>query len=105
METRARRTYESVVGHPSGGLKFYEVIDELEARDAKGAVRQIDIPALGILRVYRNLTAHPTDFPNPDSVAPALVELACEILLSQPNVAQQAPAPPVPPQPSGAQVH
>jgi hypothetical protein len=105
METRARRTYESVVGHPSGGLKFYEVIDELEARDASGAVRQIDIPALGILRVYRNLTAHPTDFPNPDSVAPALVELACEILLGQPIVAQQAPAAPVPPQPSGAPVH
>jgi hypothetical protein len=105
METRARRTYESVVGQPSGGLKFYEVIDELEARDANGAIRQIDIPALGILRVYRNLTAHPTDFPNPDSVAPALVELACEIMLGQPNVAQQVPAAPAPPQTSGAQAH
>ncbi len=105
METRARRMYESVVGQPSGGLKFYEVIDELEARDATGAIRQIDIPALGILRVYRNLTAHPTDFPNPDSVAPALVELACELLLGQPSAAQLAPADSIPPQTPGGQAH
>jgi hypothetical protein len=83
METRARKLYETVVGQPPGRLTFYEVIDELEARQATGGIGQIDVPVLSILRVYRNLTAHPTDFPNPDSVAPALVELACETLLGQ----------------------
>jgi hypothetical protein len=50
-ETRARRIYAAVVGQPPGDLRFYQVIDEFEARDANGAIRQIDIPALGILRV------------------------------------------------------
>lgn len=103
METRARSIYASVVGQPSSGLTFYKVIEELEAGEKNGAIRQIDLPVLGILRVYRNLTAHPTDFPNPDSVAPALVELSCEVLLGQPNAAQQAPAASVTPQSTGGQ--
>lgn len=101
METRARSIYASVVGQPSSGLTFYEVIGELETREAKGAIRKVDLPVMGTLRNYRNLTAHPTDFANPESVAPALVELACEILLGQPNAPQQTPTVPVPPRPTG----
>jgi hypothetical protein len=81
MESRARRTYAAVTGGDSGGMPFFEVIRELESRETTGGVRQIDLQILGILRVYRNLCAHPTDFLNADSVAPALVELACETLI------------------------
>lgn len=102
METRARSIYATAVGQPSNGLTFYKVIEELETREKGGAIHQIDLPALGILRVYRNLTAHPTDFPNPDSVAPALVELSCEILLGQPSAAPRTPVPAAPARPPGA---
>lgn len=91
MEGRARKLYASLVGRPSRGISFYVVIDELEERSKGGAIRQMDLPVLGILRVYRNLTAHPEDFPNPDAVAPALVELACEILLGQPTATPEGP--------------
>ncbi len=79
LEDFARRSYETAFGNPSKDLDFNEVIEKLE-QTPHGRLKAETIATLHMLRVYRNLTAHPSDLKDPEGYAAPLVELACKAL-------------------------
>jgi len=79
LESLARRTYEAATKRKSKGLDFNEVIKELEGLPVGGLGKE-ELAIVDLLRLYRNLTAHPSEFQNPEGFAPPLVELACNML-------------------------
>ncbi len=79
LEHYVRETYESATGKRSKNLDFIEVIKELEGLPP-GRVHAQHLAMANALRIYRNLTAHPSEFDDAKAYAPGLVQLACATL-------------------------
>jgi hypothetical protein len=80
METRAREIYLRSTGTDSKGLTFYEVIDELDDLEKAKKVGSAELRVIDLVRLYRNLAAHPNDFAEADFIAPGIVAIAVGLL-------------------------
>jgi hypothetical protein len=83
METSALGIYQQSTGTNPTGLKFYEVIDELDDLAKENKIRAAELPVIDLVRLYRNLAAHPTDFAEADFIAPQIVAIAVGLLKGQ----------------------
>ena len=59
LEGVLRALFKRKFGRDSGSLDFKTVVDKLES---EGHLTRAEAPLLQILRLFRNLTAHPADF-------------------------------------------
>ena len=73
------RVWESATGKRSKNQDFIEVIKELEGLPPERVHAQ-HLAMANALRIYRNLTAHPSEFEDAKAYAPGLVQLACATL-------------------------
>jgi hypothetical protein len=80
METRARSIYQHATGTDPMSLTFYDVIDELDKLTKASKIGAVELPAIDIVRLYRNLAAHPNKFVEADFVAPQIVGIAIGLL-------------------------
>lgn len=80
METRARSIYQHATGTDPMPLTFYDVIDALDKLAKASKIGAAELPAIDIVRLYRNLAAHPNEFAEADYVAPQIVALAIGLI-------------------------
>lgn len=80
LETKTRALYKSVFKKDSGGRSLYSVINQLVIAENRGGIKKEDLPLAHLLRVYRNLADHPSEFKNAKTLAPPLIEIACTLL-------------------------
>jgi hypothetical protein len=59
LEGLLRDLFKRKFGRDSGGLDFKSVVDKLEV---EGHLTRAEAPLLQVLRLFRNLTAHPAEF-------------------------------------------
>jgi len=59
LEGVLRDLYKRKFGHDADSLRFSSVVDKLES---EGHLTRAEAPLLQILRLFRNLTAHPADY-------------------------------------------
>ena len=59
LEGLLRNLFTKKYGRDSGDLDFKSVVDKLES---EGHLTRSEAPLLQVLRLFRNLTAHPADY-------------------------------------------
>ena len=59
LEGLLRELFKKKFGRDSADLDFKSVVDKLEA---EGHLTRSEAPLLQVLRLFRNLTAHPADY-------------------------------------------
>jgi hypothetical protein len=83
MEARVRLIFQRLTGADPKKLTFYEVIDELDDLAKASKVSAGELPVIDLVRLYRNLAGHPSDFKDADFIAPQIVALAAGLLRGQ----------------------
>jgi hypothetical protein len=82
-ETMARRIYQDTTHSDPKNLTFYDVIDRLDDLEKANKIQTAELPVINLVRLYRNLAAHPAEFAEADFVAPSIVALAAGLLKGQ----------------------